>query len=259
MSDLGEDVGGQKCIDYWKSEKVGTELVVKHKNIPTNHFYVLWYQPERTILIHHNVYPRKLDKEKLKSINPKFVYFTSIPADALNFQNEIANWLKDNRHIKLVFQPGTYQIKLGYDAQKFLFQRSYVFVVNKEEAQAILNTTENSPQILLEKMQKLGPEIVCITDGPAGAYMRAGGKNYYMPIYPDPKPAFERTGCGDAFASTFTAMLSLGKTALEALRYAPINSMNVVQHVGAQEGLLTMSEMETWLRNAPSDYKVVEI
>lgn len=271
MTDLGEDEGGKKCKDYWESEKVQTDLVTFHKNIPTNHFYVLWYQPERTILIHHNNYPRKLDVAKLNRSNPKFIYFTSIPIDGHAFQTEFSEWLKTAHYTKLVFQPGTYQIKLGYEAQKILFQKSYLFVVNKEEAQSILNTTENSVQFLLEKVQKLGPEIVCITDGPAGAYMRAkdaGGpegtrgsnyKNYFMPIYPDIAPPFERTGCGDAFASTFTAALAMGKTPLEALEMAPINSMNVVQHIGAQAGLLSLSEIETYLKNKPGSYKVIEI
>lgn len=259
ITDLGNDQRGQTCIDYWNTEKVDTQLVTKHDGIPTNHFFVLWYQPERTILIHHNTYPRKFEREKIARLAPKYVYFTSIPADALKFQNEFSEWLKKNRHVKLIFQPGTYQIKLGVEAQKDLYRNSHVFIVNKEEAQYILNTKENEIQKLLEATQKLGPEIVCITDGPQGAYMRANGKNYYMPIYPDPKPPYERTGCGDAFASTFTAMLSLGKTPLEALRYAPINSMNVVQEIGAQKGLLTMDQVETYLRNAPTDYHPVEI
>ncbi len=140
---------------------------------------------------------------------------------------------------------------------------SHLFVVNKEESQYILNTHETEIQKLLEMTQKLGPEIVCVTDGPNGAYLRCRvdniWKNYFMPPYPDPRPPFERTGCGDAFASCFTAMLSLGKTPLEAIRYAPINSMSVVQEIGAQKGLLKMSELDAWLSAAPADYKIVEI
>ena len=76
-----------------------------------------------------------------------------------------------------------------------------------------------------------------------------------MPIYPDPKPPLERTGCGDAFASTFMSALMLGKSPEEALLWAPINPMWVVQHVGAQKGLLTRAELEDFLAKAPTDYK----
>jgi sugar/nucleoside kinase (ribokinase family) len=75
-----------------------------------------------------------------------------------------------------------------------------------------------------------------------------------MPIYPDPKPPFERTGAGDAFTSTFVAAIMKGADLQGALLWAPINSMSVVQYVGAQEGLLTESQLSHFLRNAPKHY-----
>ena len=44
-----------------------------------------------------------------------------------------------------------------------------------------------------------------------------------------------------------------------ALLWAPINSMNVVQHVGAQEGLLSEDQIDYYLRNAPDDYHPKEM
>ena len=76
-----------------------------------------------------------------------------------------------------------------------------------------------------------------------------------MPPYPDPKPPFERTGAGDAFSATFVAGLAMGKSIEDALMMAPINSMSVVQKIGAQEGLLTLVEIENYLQQAPEDYK----
>ena len=75
-----------------------------------------------------------------------------------------------------------------------------------------------------------------------------------MPIYPDPGPPVERTGAGDAFASTFTAAIMRGKSVKEALAWGPINSMNVVQHPGAQEGLLTEEKIQALLEKAPEWY-----
>jgi ribokinase len=76
-----------------------------------------------------------------------------------------------------------------------------------------------------------------------------------MPPYPDPKAPFERTGAGDAFASTLAVALALGKTLEEALIWAPINSASVVQDVGAQRGLLNQTQLKEWLAKAPTDYK----
>ena len=46
----------------------------------------------------------------------------------------------------------------------------------------------------------------------------------------------------------------MGKTIDEALRWGPINSMSVVQKIGAQAGLLTMPEIERYLAHSPADY-----
>lgn len=76
-----------------------------------------------------------------------------------------------------------------------------------------------------------------------------------MPLYPDPAPPVERTGAGDAFTSTFVAAIMKGNTVEGALQWAPITSMNVVQHVGAQAGLLTEKELSDLLVKAPDWYK----
>jgi ribokinase len=75
-----------------------------------------------------------------------------------------------------------------------------------------------------------------------------------MPNYPDPKPPLDRTGAGDAFASTIAAALMLGESLETALRWAPINSMSVVQQMGAQAGLLSREELQRYLDTAPEDY-----
>ncbi len=265
VADIGRDENGEKSLEAWKTDSVNVELVQIHNDVPTNYHYVLWYPPERTILIKHYPYQRVFESGKFSILNPKFIYLTSLPADALDFQNQISDWLTKNPATKLTFQPGTFQLKLGVEAQKDLYKNCYLFVVNKEEAQYVLNTKENKIQKLLEDLQKLGPEVVSITDGPNGAYLRCkiNGeniyRNYYLPIYPDIKPPYERTGAGDAFASTFTAYLSKGFSPLEAILRAPINSMSVVQKIGAQEGLLTHDKIEEYLKSAQKDYKLTEI
>ena len=80
-----------------------------------------------------------------------------------------------------------------------------------------------------------------------------------MPIYPDPAPPVDRTGAGDAFAATVTAALALGKTLPEALTWGPINSMSVVQSIGAQAGLLNQGKLNEFLAQRPESYKAQKI
>jgi sugar/nucleoside kinase (ribokinase family) len=150
-------------------------------------------------------------------------------------------------------------MKLGFAKLRELYQHTEIFFCNVEEAQRMLSTEEKNVGKLLRLMREEGPKTIVITDGPRGAYAYDGSEAWFMPPYPDPKPPYERTGAGDAFASTLTSALALGKSLDEALMWGPINSMSVVQEVGAQKGLLKRGDLENYLAHAPANYKPQKI
>jgi ribokinase len=251
MTNLGHDRNGKDCLDQLRREGVDTDFVKVHEGKQTNYHYVLQYGPERTILIKHEHYPYTLPTLKNP---PRYFYFSSIGEDSIPFHHEIATYLKEHPETKLAFQPGTFQIRLGAEALKDLYSVTEIFFCNKEEAQEILNTTDSDVSKLLHGIFALGPKIPVITDGPDGAYALQNDEVWYMPMYPDPAPPKDRTGAGDAFASTFTAAIAQGHDAKTALSWGPINSMSVVQYIGAQEGLLTQVKLLEYLKNAPAEY-----
>ncbi|MDP2704844.1 MAG: carbohydrate kinase family protein [Patescibacteria group bacterium] len=251
ISDIGSDENGEGCLEELKQNAVDTTYITTHSGRETNYHYVLWYEDERTILVKHQEYEYVLPQFE----TPKWIYLSSLAENSLPYQEEIAEYLKGHPEVKLVFQPGTFQIRLGYKKLQELYSLSYLFFCNVDEAKRILSLTEEIEIFpLLKKMRELGPKIMVITDGRKGAYVYDGETAWFMPTYPDPKPAYERTGAGDAFASTFTSAMILGKTIPEALSWAPINSMSVVQEIGAQKGLLTRETLENYLKIAPPDY-----
>jgi ribokinase len=257
VSSAGHDRYGSDCIETLRIEGVHTDYVKVHEGKLTNYHYVLRYGPERTILIKHEKFPYSLPNFETP---PRFIYFSSIGEHGLPHHFEIAKYVKEHPETKLVFQPGTFQIKLGAQALKEVYEVTEIFFCNKEEAQAILETHEQHVPTLLREFKKLGPKLPVITDGPNGAYVvDEHDQAWYMPMYPDPADPVDRTGAGDAFASTFTSAIALGFTPEEALAWGPINSMSVVQHIGAQKGLLTRQQLEEYLRNAPEDYKAQAI
>jgi len=250
VTDYGDDDFGKKCTERLVSEGISEDYIRIHKGKKSNYHFVLWHNAERTILIKHEEYPYTFPDVG----SPKWMYFSSVGENSIPYHHEIAAYLKSHKDIKFAFQPGTFQIKLGYEKLKDLYEETEVFFCNKEEAQLILKTEEDDIPTIAREMSKLGPKISVITDGPKGAFAFDGTDVWFMPPYPDPKPPLERTGAGDSFSSTFTSALALGKSVDEALMWGPINSMNVVQHIGAQEGLLSREKLEEYLANAPQDY-----
>ncbi len=189
------------------------------------------------------------------------MYLSSLAENSLPYHLEIAKWLSEHPETKLAFQPGTFQMKLGIEVLKPLYENTEIFFCNKEESQRILKTPdEKDIKKLLDGIKALGAKLVVITDDRKGAYARTlEGAYYHVPMYPDTRPPYERTGAGDAFASTVTTALGLGLPFEEALLWGPINSMSVVQEVGAQKGLLSREKLEQFLKDKPEDYKLTEL
>lgn len=251
ITNIGDDQNGEEAHRQFKLEKVGTNLIKIHSGIKTNYHYVLWFNQDRTILIKHENYPYSLPKFN----EPKWIYLSSMGENSLSYHDELGLYLKNHPNVKLAFQPGTFQMKFGVEALVDIYKRTEIFFCNVEEAQRILKVEEKDIKKLLESIRTLGPKIAVITDGPKGAYASDGNSVWFMPVFPDVKPPYERTGAGDAFSSTFTTAIMLGKSIEEALMWAPINSMAVVQEIGAQRGLLTQEKLQEYLKSAPADYK----
>ena len=255
VTNMGDDQNGRECLESLKKDGVATEFVSVHQGKETNYHYVLWYENDRTILVKHQEYERSFPNIG----DPKWLYLSSLGGNTLSYHRQVVEYLRDHPNISLAFQPGTFQIKLGKDELKDIYARTKIFFCNVEEAEKILGLNTLGTTELLKRLQALGPEIVVITDGPKGAYAYDGKNSWFVPPYPDQKPAFERTGAGDAFASTTVASLALGKPLEEALLWGAVNSMFVVQQVGAQKGLLSRSQIEEYLKNATEDFKVKEL
>jgi len=256
VTNLGLDTRGDVSIAELQHNNVSTEFIKQQTGKKTNYHYVLWYSDDRTILINHEKYNYELPDFG----EPSWVYLSSLGGDTLAYHDSIAEYFEQHPSIKVAFQPGTFQLKLGLERLKKLYAHTEVFICNLEEAQGLLGDTKSSVQELMRRIHMYGPKIVLISDGKRGAYLLSStGKMYFMPPYPDALPPLERTGAGDAFASTFVSELILGKDILEALRIAPINSMSVVQHIGAQEGLLSQEALLSYLEIAPADYVAQEL
>ena len=251
VTHLGDDENGVKALARLQEEKVGTEFVSKESGKKTNYHYVLWYGDDRTILVKHEAYEYKLPEFG----NPKWLYLSSLGESTMIYHSEISEYLKKNPNIQLAFQPGTFQLNLGTEKLKDIYKRTKIFFCNVREAEKILNIDTLGTAELLKRLRELGPEIVVVTDGRKGAHVYDGKKSWHQSAYPDPKPPLERTGAGDAMASTTVAALALGKDLETAVRWGMINSMSVVQEIGAQKGLLSREKIEAYLKSAPAEFQ----
>lgn len=239
---VGNDDEGKACFTAFKKEKVKTKYIQVDKKLGTNYSTVLNFKGERTILVYHQHRTYKLPKLE----KAKWVYFTSANAGSEKMHASFVSYIKKTG-AKLAFNPGTFQLKMGKETLSSVLKVTDVLFLNKEEAELLLERSGTFSE-LGRGLHELGVKTVVITDGPKGSYCLHEGKEYVLPIYP--ATVVERTGAGDSFGTAFVAALASGRSVPEAMRWGTMNSASVIGYIGAQEGLLTSSQMKTRLKKA---------
>ncbi len=251
---VGDDSVGRQNIESLMKDNVNVDFMKIVPGMESNYHYVLWYETERTILVKHTEFPYSF---ALDTPPAKWVYLSSLASNSTVYHAEIIEYLKKYPEIKLAFQPGTFQIKLGIDVLKDIYERTEILFCNYNEAIRMLNTDESDKIKLMNMLRSLGPKIVIMTDGQKGAYADDGKNVLFVPLYST--ASVESTGAGDSFAAATIAALLLGKELKEALLWGPVNAMSVVSEVGAQKGLLSKEKLEEYLANSEAHYKVSKI
>jgi len=239
---LGDDMNGRQALDVFRAEKVATDFIETDKVKDTNYSVVLNFNAERTILVYHN------DRQYVFPELPasKWLYLTSMGQGWETISEDLIVYLKKTG-AKMAFNPGTHQINSGLKKLMPFLRCADFFILNVEEAQKILRVKDDV-KILLQKIMKLGPKKVVITDGKNGSYAIENGQIWQVPIFPDLGPVVERTGCGDSYATATVAALCLGESIQEALKWGAANARMVVQFIGVQKGLQTKAQIKKTLR-----------
>lgn len=233
---LAHDSGGREIVHKMEKEGVSTRYIVKNDKHPTNNSVVLSHDGERTIFVYH-----EHRKYKLPSFaHSQWVYLTSMGSGFEIIYKDLAKYL-DRYGVKLGFNPGTFQLRKGPEANRLMLERTEVLSLNVEEAQSWVGDCRRDPEELCKRLTALGPRCVALTDGRKGAYSYSGEGFYYMEEYPGPR--LEATGAGDSFTTAYIAALAHGLPHGEALRWGPVNAGSVVRQIGPQAGLLSRAEL----------------
>lgn len=252
VTSIGSDNNGQLIFKELWREGIDTRFIHINKNALTNFHIVLVFQGERTILVKHNKFKYELPGK----LDTKWIYFSSMGAGTEKFHQQLERSLNRQKQIKLAFNPGTFQMRMGLAKLKGFYKRTEILFLNHEEAQMVLNQQSRNIKILLAGMHKLGAKIAVITDGRQGSYASDGNKIWFMDEFVGPH--IEATGAGDAFGTAFTAAILYGRPVPEAMAWGTINGGNVVMHVGPHAGLQSRKQIETYMKRHPK-FKAKEI
>lgn len=243
---VGKDTQGEGILSKLKEDNINVDYAVVDHDKMSNFSTVINLHGERSILVYHEhrhyVFP--------KAEPAKWMYLSSMGEGSETIFPDICNYV-DQHQTKLVYQPGTFQLKLGSGPAAEILKRCEVFVVNKEEAELYLGMEPtNEFRRHLDGILALGPKIALVTDGPEGAYVSDGKDYIYLGIITE-APRNEATGAGDSFASAFSSALAKGKSLSDAMLWGQAQASSCIQYIGAQAGLLTQDKLEAILAAHP--------
>ncbi len=230
---VGNDDQGRRAKEILGQNNVDTNMVVVDTQHGTNLSVVINFKSERTILVYHE--PRTYVLPELD--DPTWFYLTSASeGGAQILHDQMLAYMAGHPNVKLAFNPGTHQIKLGKDALLPLLCKTNIIFLNREESARVLEIETRDIKVFARGFHELGIPTVVITDGPDGSYVSDGRQIYHLDRYPVQE--VERTGAGDAYGSGFLAAIVHKKTIPEAMQWGGANAASVVMYVGAREGLL---------------------
>lgn len=271
---VGEDSTGKDIVKMLEKRGISTNAVVFDENENTGFSVILLsFQGDRTVLAHRGpnatISKKDIDFDLIKG--SKWLYIAPLNGESTEVLDKIAEFAEKN-DVNMAINVGTSSIKRGEKYLDKILKTAEVVVMNSEEASMLTkievrpdSTTEKfseckiHPDIIkmLKHLKSTHAKIVVITDGGNGAYAYDGKMFYQCGEFP--AKVVSTLGAGDAFASTFVSVLHQSDWDIEkSLKYAAINAASVVGKFNAQDGQLSMEEIERRANNAP-DFRVCKM
>lgn len=240
---VGDDSGGREAQHKMQKEGVQTTGMLLRKNEATNISAVLSVQGERTILVHHA--PRNYRTLRFPSARGYYLTSAGPSASSLSILHCAVLRAVKNKKTLLAFNPGTYQLELGFKTLIPVLKRTDLLFLNKQEAEQLLGVSNTGITELLRAWRKRGIPTIVITDGQLGAWAANAQGAWHQPIFS--AKVVERTGAGDSFACGVLSATLNGKKLPEALSWGAANASSVVGSIGPQAGLLSAQKMNSML------------
>jgi sugar/nucleoside kinase (ribokinase family) len=151
--------------------------------------------------------------------------------------------------VKIAMDPSKHYLEMGAKKLKPLLETLEVIKMNREEASYLTGISYKDERRIFKRFDELVPGLAIMTDGSKGVLASDGERLYRAGTYKEKRIA-NRTGAGDAFGSGLVAGFirkgsKLTPDAIEyALRLGSANATSVVEHIGAQVGILRKGQFE---------------
>ena len=265
LGTIGNDDHGEFIQHQLKTVKVETKFLNIQKDAPSSASIIFMTPDGRRTVFSERTTHGKFDHFPHQVPHTKALYMGHLDEVEMKIFDHLQAWKDENPDSVIAWNPGKTQFSLGLKHFANILHLIDVLILNVEEAelftgkkstQVDINTLGTKPllptknthvadvSVQAQMFLEAGVKKVFITDGIGGSqYFGINGEHLYSPAYED-MPSVSTLGAGDSFSVGVMSAFLKGYPSTTQLLWGSANAGSVVQVFGAQEGQLTLEEIE---------------
>lgn len=238
---FGDDLFGDFVLKDLEKEGFDKRYLIQKKGDVTDYSTIL-VSPDasRVILVYRG-------KTRIDEISfpwqaldqTRWLYLASLEGNVELLEKVVEEAGK--KGVMIALNPGSRELA---KKEKLLsvFPKVKALILNMEEAEMF---TKEKKEAVFEKVSKVGPEIVVVTQGKKGAHLFSEGKHLFSEAFTGGE--IDETGAGDGFSSGFVSGLVKGFSLKDCLKLGMANGHHVVTKIGCKAGLLREVDIKDFL------------
>lgn len=248
---VGKDSEGKNILRDMMKESVNAECIEKFGGHTGVIIVLVDNKGERTMY----AYPGVNDLFEIKDSmfrcaeNAKYLHVSSFVGEkSFLSQLDLIHNLKD----KISFAPGMLYAKYRHLSElRDIISKSKVIFLNKEE---VFYLTDKQYEMGARDLIMMGAEIVAVTLGRDGCYIRTGDKE--IRVEAENIRVVDTTGAGDAFAAGFLYGLVRGYDPEICARLGNFTAARCTEHLGARDGLPVKEAVDEFMTHIAENQRL---
>jgi sugar/nucleoside kinase (ribokinase family) len=282
IANCGDDQPGDFIHEELTRQGVSTDSLQQHPTEPSGTSYILHNQQHDRVIFVNRGANQAMTTASFPlddCAGNDYLYITSMRHKNDDLLGTITRYAHQNK-ISVAINPGSTQLSDGALELCAALHAVTILMLNRSEALTLMRALiaqnrEYKQQLVSEPKQavvcgkpsetlfyqplacgedfvtlhafftlmlNIGPRVVVVTDGACGVYVATPDALLFHQAIP--VEVVDTVGAGDAFGSAFVATFAQTQNPETALQAGMVNSTSVIQHLGAQAGLLMADELK---------------
>lgn len=238
----GNDMFGKRAVELYKKEGINTKFITTDEKEPSGVALILVDEKGENCISVSKSANEKLTQKEVEVAKDLFemgdivLMQLETPLETIEYTAQMAN----EKGLKVILNPAP-----ARELPTSLLKNVYMVIPNETEAEILSGvkvTDLDSAKKAADVISAKGVDIVLITIGKRGAFVKEGNNYEVVPTYKT--VPVDTTAAGDTFCGALCVALSEGKNIKDAVKFANRSASISVTRMGAQSSVPYRKEID---------------